>query len=450
MKKEKQIKELKKLIEQEIDLILIKESWLESNPLYRIFIQPFSDFASVVAAETRKMVSAAWSALNQYVAIGAREFLALWNPERYGYSARSTIIGPDGNPTIITGDQAFENLTGFNLQNYLTQERSGLTQHIAEINQDYADVYRRIDNNLATGDAEGVLFLLNPGVYIAAQAGRMATGAALDSASVLTGGSVPALESLRGSYQRFSQNTSSRFRGSVSPGAWSGTSGGGYVDDYSGGDYGIQLEQNTAQSGQPDPRQIQQLEQQYQERLQQILQQPDVQRIINNQPEAIAARDYIANGIYETVVDDDLVKSKSFSEFQSKQPTVAGEISGNIKNLIKTRFEEQATKQQEQQDQTESQSTGTTSTSGTSSTQSSSTEPASEQKSQSTDAVQEPQQTEVVMPTEEQLNQVVEKAFQDAKKAQKETYVRQLQAIASSSPELEAALRTKISQVRSL
>jgi len=442
MKNEKKIEILKELIEQEIDLIFLKESWLESNPLYRIFIQPFSDFASVVAGETRKMISATWSALNQYVAIGSREFLALWNPERYGYTARSTIIGPDGQPTVTTGDQAFENLTGFNLQNYLTQEREGLTRHIREINQDYADVYRRIDNNLATGDAEGILFLLNPGVYIAAQAGRMTTGAALDSVSVLTGGSVPALENLRGSYQRFSQNTGSRFRGSVSPGSWSGTSGGGSVDDYSGGDYGIQLEQ-TAQTTPPpaslDPR----VEQQYQQRLQQILQQPDVQRIINNRPEAIAAKEYIANGIYNSVVDDDLVKSRSFSEFQSKQPTVAGEISGNIKNLITTRFQQQAAEQQKtEQQQTEQRPSGTASTTGTASTQTSSAEETTQE--------EEPQPTEVTMPTEEQLNRVVEEAYKDAKKAQKEVYVRQLEAIANTSPELATALNPKISQVRSL
>ena len=446
MKKEKQIKNLKEFIEKEIDLILLESGWLESNPLYRIFVQPFSDFASVVAGETRKMISAAWSALNQYVAIGAREFLALWNPERYGYTARSTIIGPDGQPTIVTGDQAFENLTGFNLQNYLTQEREGLTRHIGSINQEYADVYKRIDSNLNTGDVEGVLFLLNPGLYITAQTGRMATGVALDSASVLTGGRVPAVESLRNSYTQFSQNLGSRFSGRVSPGAWSGTSGMGAADDSGGSDVGIQLEQASRQTRQIDPQQIQQIEQQYKQRLEQILQQPNVQAIVNNQPAAIAAREYIANGIYENIVDDDLVKSKSFSEFQSKQPTVAGEISGNIKNLITTRFEEQAANQQEQaanqQEERPAQSTGTTSTSATTSTQSTSS---TEEEPQ-----QETQPIEVVMPTEEQLNQVVERSFQDARKAQKEVNVRQLESIANSSPELATALRTKISQVRSL
>ena len=63
---------------------------------------------------------------------------------------------------------------------------------------------------------------------------------------------------------------------------------------------------------------------------------------------------------------------------------------------------------------------------------------------------EEAQPTEVTMPTEQQLNRVVEEAYQDAKKAQKEVYVRQLEAIAATSPELATALNPKISQVRSL
>jgi hypothetical protein len=437
MKNEKQIKILKEIIEKEIDLILLEASWTESNPLYRIFIQPFSDFASVVAGETRKMISATWSALNQYVAIGSREFLALWNPERYGYTARSTIIGPDGQPTVTTGDQAFQNLTGFNLQNYLTQERQGLSRHIASIDADYANVYNRINSNLGTGDAEGLLFVINPGLYAAAQLGRMATNTALDSASVLTGGRVSTIENLRNSFSR-ATTTGTRFRGNVDPGAWSGTSGMGGTDDYVGGDYGVQLEQSV-QTTPPSPASLDpRVEQQYKQRLQQILQQPDVQRIINNQPEAIAAKEYIANGIYNSVVDDDLVKSRSFSEFQSKQPTVAGEISGNIKNLITTRFQQQAAEQQK----TEQRPSGTASTTGTASTQNSSAEETTQE--------EEPQPTEVTMPTEEQLNRVVEEAYKDAKKAQKEVYVRQLEAIADTSPELATALNPKISQVRSL
>jgi len=428
---------IKEIIEKEIDLILLEASWTESNPLYRIFIQPFSDFASVVAAETTKMISATWSALNQYVAIGSREFLALWNPERYGYTARSTIIGPDGQPTVTTGDQAFENLTGFNLQNYLTQERQGLSRHIASIDADYANVYNRINSNLGTGDAEGLLFVINPGLYAAAQLGRMATNTALDSASVLTGGRVSTIENLRNSFSR-ATTTGTRFRGNVDPGAWSGTSGMGGTDDYVGGDYGVQLEQ-AVQTTPPSPASLDpRVEQQYKQQLNRILNQPEVQRIINNQPEAIAAKEYIANGIYETVVDDDLVKSRSFSEFQSKQPSVAGEISGNIKNLITTRFEQQAAEQQ----QTEQRPRGTASTTGTASTQASSAEETTQE--------EEAQPTEVTMPTEQQLNRVVEEAYQDAKKAQKEVYVRQLEAIAATSPELATALNPKISQVRSL
>ena len=76
MKNEKQIKILKEIIEKEIDLILAERTGggaLESNPLYRTFIQPFFDFFSVVSAETSKLISTAWSSLNQFVAIGARE-----------------------------------------------------------------------------------------------------------------------------------------------------------------------------------------------------------------------------------------------------------------------------------------------------------------------------------------------------------------------------------------
>ena len=143
-----------------------------------------------------------------------------------------------------------------------------------------------------------------------------------------------------------------------------------------------------------------------------------------------------------------MIKSKSFLEFNSKQPTVAKRISDNIKELIITRFEQQAANQQEQaanqqeQEESPAQSTGTASTSATTSTQSTSS---TEEEPQ-----QETQPTEVTMPTEQQLNRVVEEAYQDAKKAQKEVYVRQLEAIAATSPELATALNPKISQVRSL
>jgi hypothetical protein len=455
MKNEKKIEILKELIEQEIDLIFLKESWLESNPLYRAFIQPFTDFASVVAAETRKMVSAAWSALNQFVAIGTREFLALWNPERFGYTARSTIIGPDGQPTVTTGDQAFQNVTGFDLPTYLTQERQSLVNRVRETDREYGDVYGRITNNLSSGDVSGITFLLNPGLYIAGQAANMTTGVALDTANTLTGGRVPAIQDLRNRYIRWSNTASPinpRFRGgTVGSGDWSTSGGvGGNYDDYDvGGDFGVQLEQLVT-SVQPNQNAV---EQQFKSELERILRQPQTQQIINNHPGAVAARQHLADSIIETVEEDELL-SPSFSAFESKQPTIARQIEDNIKNLIKTRFEEQAAKQQQQQQvQTKSQSTGTTSTTGTGSTQSSSTEQTSEEQPQPTATQQQSQPTEVAMPTEEQLNQVVEKSFQDAKKAQKDMYVRQLTALGDSvrrqSPEFASYLQREISKISS-
>ena len=452
MKNEKQIKILKEIIEKEIDLILAERTGggaLESNPLYRTFIQPFFDFFSVVSAETSKLISTAWSSLNQFVAIGAREFLALWNPELYGYGARSTIIGTDGEPIVITGNQAFQNLTGINWDNYLRLERAGLEAHIRRVDNDYEQVYSRINSNIGSGDATGILFLINPGLFTVAEVAKQGTGLALNTASTLTGRSVPEIENLNRSYARY-LNT----QGITTPTLAGGSGGGGYGGGYDSydygdyGDYGIQFEQNTNTNRPFTPQEIQQIRQtveSYKNHLKRILERPDIQRIINNRPGAIAAKEYVADGIVKNIIGpdgDDLIKSRSFSEFKSKQPSVAGQIENNIKNLITTRFEQQAAEQQQQQQQTEQRPRGTASTTGTASTQASSAEETTQE--------EEAQPTEVTMPTEQQLNRVVEEAYQDAKKAQKEVYVRQLEAIAATSPELATALNPKISQVRSL
>ena len=453
MKNEKQIKILKEIIEKEIDLILAERTGggaLESNPLYRTFIQPFFDFFSVVSAETSKLISTAWSSLNQFVAIGAREFLALWNPELYGYGARSTIIGTDGQPIVITGNQAFQNLTGINWDNYLRLERAGLEAHIRRVDNDYQQVYSRINSNIGSGDATGILFLINPGLFAVAEVAKQGTGLALNTASTLTGRSVPEIENLNRSYARY-LNTQGITTPTLAGGSGGGGGYGGGYDSYDYGDYGdygIQFEENTNTNRPFTPQEILQIRQTvegYKNRLKQILERPDIQRIINNQPGAIAAKEYVADGIVKNIIGpdgDDLIKSRSFSEFKSKQPSVARQIENNIKNLIKTRFEKQAAEQQQQQQQTEQRPRGTASTTGTASTQASSAEETTQE--------EEAQPTEVTMPTEQQLDRVVEEAYQDAKKAQKEVYVRQLEAIAATSPELATALNPKISQVRSL
>ena len=458
MKNEKQIKILKEIIEKEIDLILAERTGggaLESNPLYRTFIQPYFDFFSVVSAETSKLISTAWSSLNQFVAIGAIEFLALWNPELYGYGARSTIIGTDGEPIVITGNQAFQNLTGINWDNYLRLERAGLEAHIRRVDNDYEQVYSRINSNIGSGDATGILFLINPGLFAVAEVAKQGTGLALNTASTLTGRSVPEIENLNRSYARY-LNT----QGITTPTLAGGSGGGGYGGGYDSydygdyGDYGIQFEQNTNTNRPFTPQEIQQIRQtveSYKNRLKQILERPNIQRIINNQPGAIAAKEYVADGIVKNIIGpagDDLIKNKSFLEFSSKQPTVAKRISDNIKDLIITRFEQQAANQQEQaanqqeQEESPAQSTGTASTSATTSTQSTSS---TEEEPQ-----QETQPIEVVMPTEQQLNRVIEEAFQKAREEQKKVYVEQLKAIVATSPELATTLNPKIQQILSI
>ena len=290
MKNEEKI--LKLLIKEEVKRQLNETQRLNEDQLLftKLFIEPFVDIGKTAIAGIKKTGAAAFSNIKSLA----------------GQTAIALL------PFISTKE----------MDRFKKSENDKLKNHIANVDQEYADVLNRTAEALQSQNFSTIRFLANPSEFIAFSLAQKAPGLALDLLSILTGG-MQAITDLKSQYEA-SQNKS--YQGSSdNQQYYAGQNVGGFEGGYYEGANSnkSRLLENSAQN-------ISQL-------IKQLSQNPQIQQKINSNP--------IFSELRKSTIDSVLERARTVAGFKTYEQfkTFVGPDFANFEKNVNSSLPKDAT-----------------------------------------------------------------------------------------------------------
>lgn len=304
----KERKKENNVIKEYIDLIVedaIQEAGaVDSSPLYRAFIAPFTDTLTIIGGEVRKIGNVAASTIRQLSILAGAFFSRLMGQE-------------------------------VNWREQLDQARQELRGRLGEISSELQPIWAEIDRSMGNGDASAIAFLLNPGAFVGGRVLTHGLGNAIQFANDLTGNSSSALASLSQRYQRALSSPGNLLNPQPRP-AYSQTAvvgDGGYAMDggygYDSGGFYEQVQRQPRMSPQ-QTREIQQIQSEFQ----QIMNSQEMKQLINSQPFIQSSQRTFLDGIYQKAQTGMFLGSRSYSEWKTKFPQQASALEQQLRSQL--------------------------------------------------------------------------------------------------------------------